>query len=594
MFIKSLRIRNTTTNTVMREVSFHKGANFVIDTESSSRHNKVGKTTFLKLIDVLMGAQNKSYVYTDLETGTETAELRDAIIEKRIAVEMTLVQSLEGPFGKMVELKVDLFPRGAYYIDGERLSLKNYRLKLNELLFGIDDNIPTFRQLINSFVRVSVGGDDSSFLRTLMRASNATYRSVYNFLFDISDPALDNKLSQLNTLLNRSQESLRQYKRVNGVEDVEQQRQILVALESEYEQVKAQADDIFDAEEYRSNRDTIALVRTEYAKLTDRLSELDYRIGRNREALQSAKAERDRQADLELSRKFFDEVCAMLPDLNKTFEDMVGFNDKLCENKISYFEDIEAELLAERASVEDERSALIASNSQYLSLVARDRIDEYELLSANLMQLKQDIGRRKEIVDTLERYEREITSIQEDIDKYSTGGSAREGKSGDYQAMMTSFNKFFTPLAQKINGEKPILVYQPDTDKFPVSITEISGSSTGTRKSLIAAFDLAYQQFAIANRINVPRFVVHDVVENVEGEDLRTIINAANGIDAQYIVAVLKEKLDSSNVPEDEQAELQILQLSDDDKLFEGKTVEAAEASSANVSMINDAIEKDS
>ncbi|WP_232385453.1 MULTISPECIES: DUF2326 domain-containing protein [Enorma] len=579
MFIKSLRIRNTATNIVMREVSFHKGANFVVDTEDSKRHNKVGKTTFLKLIDVLMGAQNRSHIYTDQETNTEAIELRDTINKKRIAAEMTLSENLDAPYGKTVELKVELFPRGRYFIDGERMSQTNYRSKLNELLFGIANNVPTFRQLINSFVRVSVGGDDNAFLRTLTRASIATYRSVYNFLFDISDPELDSKLSQLNAQLNRTRESLRQYMRVNGVEDVEQQRQILVALEGEYAQAKAQADDIFDADEYKSNRDAIASVRAEYASLVDQLSELDYRIGRNREALNNARAEKQRRADLELSRRFFDEVCTMLPNLNKTFEDMVSFNDKLCDNKISYFEDIERDLLDERTSLENEQKALLASNSQFLSLVAKDRIDEYERLSANLMQLRQDIGRCQETVDTLDRYDHELASIQENIASYSTGGSARKGKGGEYQEMMSSFNGYFTHLAQQINGEKPILVYYPDTDKFPVSITAISGSSTGTRKSLIAAFDLAYQQFAIANRIHTPRFIVHDVVENVEGEDLRTIVNAANGIDAQYIVAVLKEKLDSSNIPEDEQSALQILQLSEDDKLFEGKTVDEAESS---------------
>ncbi|OUN88443.1 hypothetical protein B5G02_06595 [[Collinsella] massiliensis] len=563
----------------MREVSFHKGANFVVDTEDSKRHNKVGKTTFLKLIDVLMGAQNRSHIYTDQETNTEAIELRDTINKKRIAAEMTLSENLDAPYGKTVELKVELFPRGRYFIDGERMSQTNYRSKLNELLFGIANNVPTFRQLINSFVRVSVGGDDNAFLRTLTRASIATYRSVYNFLFDISDPELDSKLSQLNAQLNRTRESLRQYMRVNGVEDVEQQRQILVALEGEYAQAKAQADDIFDADEYKSNRDAIASVRAEYASLVDQLSELDYRIGRNREALNNARAEKQRRADLELSRRFFDEVCTMLPNLNKTFEDMVSFNDKLCDNKISYFEDIERDLLDERTSLENEQKALLASNSQFLSLVAKDRIDEYERLSANLMQLRQDIGRCQETVDTLDRYDHELASIQENIASYSTGGSARKGKGGEYQEMMSSFNGYFTHLAQQINGEKPILVYYPDTDKFPVSITAISGSSTGTRKSLIAAFDLAYQQFAIANRIHTPRFIVHDVVENVEGEDLRTIVNAANGIDAQYIVAVLKEKLDSSNIPEDEQSALQILQLSEDDKLFEGKTVDEAESS---------------
>lgn len=159
-----------------------------------------------------------------------------------------------------------------------------------------------------------------------------------------------------------------------------------------------------------------------------------------------------------------------------------------------------------------------------------------------------------------------------------------------YQAMMTSFNGFFTPLAQRINNEKPILVYSSDTSEFPVSITEISGSSTGTRKSLIAAFDFAYQQFAKANCISVPHFVVHDVVENVEGEDLNAVIEAANELDAQYVVAVLKEKLDSSNIPENEQCELQIIRLSDDDKLFEGKTVDDAEAAAAECSESDRAI----
>lgn len=39
MFIKSLRICNTVTGAIMRETSFHKGVNLIVDTESSSRHN---------------------------------------------------------------------------------------------------------------------------------------------------------------------------------------------------------------------------------------------------------------------------------------------------------------------------------------------------------------------------------------------------------------------------------------------------------------------------------------------------------------------------------------------------------------------------
>lgn len=308
MYVESLRIRNTVTNKVMREVLFHKGANFVVDASASGRHNKVGKTTFLKLIDVLMGAKSKDNIYTDLETGNVAIDLRDTIVTKRIAAEMTLVKDLDRPCAGGVDLKVELFPRGGYFVNGERMGITKYWLKLNELIFGIDGNIPTFRQLINSFVRVSVGGDVDSFLRTLPRANHATYRSVYNYLFGISDPKLDSMLSELKRRLNQAQESLRQYKRVNDVESIEQQLQIQVALEGEYQRVKAQVDDIFDSDEYRANRDAIANVRLRYAELTDALSEVDYKISRTRDSLAAANHESLRQADFSLTRRFFDEV----------------------------------------------------------------------------------------------------------------------------------------------------------------------------------------------------------------------------------------------------------------------------------------------
>ena len=284
-----------------------------------------------------MGAQNKEGIYQDHDTNTAAIALQDLINKKRIAVEMTLVQKFEPPYGKIVELRVDLFPRGHYYINNEQLTIRKYQKRLNSLLFGIDNNTPTFRQLIKSFVRVSLRGDNNTFLRNLTQTNSATYRCVYNFLFNISDPLLDKKLSQLTTELNHAKESLKEYKRVNTVDDIEQQRQILSALENSYERTKAQTDNILNPNEYQNNKDKIALVRNEYTKLTDQLSELNYRIEQIQSVLKDAETEKKRQANLDLSRKFFNEVCSKIPDINKTFEDMVRFNNKLCDNKISYF-----------------------------------------------------------------------------------------------------------------------------------------------------------------------------------------------------------------------------------------------------------------
>lgn len=84
MFIKSVRLRNSMTGRVMREVVFHRGANLIADTFESDRHNKVGKTTFLKLVDVLLGANGRDRLYKDDETNSVSEELRDIIVDKRV------------------------------------------------------------------------------------------------------------------------------------------------------------------------------------------------------------------------------------------------------------------------------------------------------------------------------------------------------------------------------------------------------------------------------------------------------------------------------------------------------------------------------
>ena len=192
MFIKSLQIVDTLHNKILRNVNFHTGANFIVDTEDSESHNKVGKTTFLRLIDVAMGAKNKKLIYTDADTNTETTELRKFIESNKVAVELVLTDNLKlEQARKNYLLHVDLFPNGRYYINGQKLKQKDYYAELNKLLFANEANIPTFRELIGSFVRVKVGGDNNAFLKFLPYNNTTEYRSVYNFLFKISDPKVD-------------------------------------------------------------------------------------------------------------------------------------------------------------------------------------------------------------------------------------------------------------------------------------------------------------------------------------------------------------------------------------------------------------------
>ena len=84
----------------------------------------------------------------------------------------------------------------------------------------------------------------------------------------------------------------------------------------------------------------------------------------------------------------------------------------------------------------------------------------------------------------------------------------------------------------------------------------------------VAAYNFAYQQFAKEIEKIVPNFVIQDVIETIEGNDLRKIVDIANETNTQYIIAVLHEKLKSSDFSKSELHDHIVLELNSQDRLF--------------------------
>ena len=129
---------------------------------------------------------------------------------------------------------------------------------------------------------------------------------------------------------------------------------------------------------------------------------------------------------------------------------------------------------------------------------------------------------------------------------------------------MDNFNKIFGDFSIRTLGSSYYLY--TTKEKFPLKISNTIGPiSTGNKKTAIAAFDMSYFQFAKENNIDCPNFIVHDVLENIDKNDLDNTLKLAKEIGCQYIIAMLKEKADNQKeISEDDI----ILTLSEDDKLF--------------------------
>jgi len=563
MYISKLRIINEFDGYVLQDINFHSGTNLIVDTENSERHNKVGKTTFLKIVDIALGAGNKNNIYVDPETNSIERKLEEYINENKSTVELTVVDCLDNPQTRTL-FKVGLYKGGRYYIDNEKVNYKEYKSNLNRTFFDNNEKVPSFRQLISSFVRISMSGDANVSLRNLKMASNSDYRATYNFLFDISDPNIDKLRGDLQSNLRSIKDAEKEYKRIQGSRESAEIEQIIMTLTNEKNELEKKLNDIVSSEDFRQNRDKISNVRERYTEISNEIDEIKYKLQNNKKIIAEIIETQKESIDNELTKQFFDEVNSLVPDINKTFEDLVQFNDKLYENKLKYLHELNDKLLSKLETLEYDRRNLTKGNEVLISLVADDKLDEYNSLNRQLTKRNQEISQQRQLLDSIKRFENKKNNVFEQLDRIN-----KKERVDTYSKKTELFNKYFTKYAEKINSERPILTYNPDISSFPMSITEITGTSNGTRKSLIVAYDLAYQMFAEEEHKKIPNFIIHDVLESIEGDSLQETINISNKIGCQYIVAILKEKLDSSGVSEEDQEKMKILGLSKGNRIFD-------------------------
>ncbi len=132
------------------------------------------------------------------------------------------------------------------------------------------------------------------------------------------------------------------------------------------------------------------------------------------------------------------------------------------------------------------------------------------------------------------------------------------------------FNQIFADYCEKLYGEKYLLAYNAnwkEEGKFPITIASLGGQiGTGKKKAVIVAYDLAYMQYSISEGITVPKFVIHDKMENTHINQLRTIFQMCDSIEGQYIIPILRERVDK--IDDEYIQKAKILELSSADKFF--------------------------
>ncbi|ARF68058.1 hypothetical protein B7C51_09785 [Paenibacillus larvae subsp. pulvifaciens] len=541
MYIKRLTIKETKpSEKIVREIPFQLGLNFIVDAGiDQEKGNSVGKTTVLRLIDIALGAKDRKYIYYNEETQKTNNTLKSYIEEKKVQVELLVVDSFEDD-EKMNNylLAVDLFPRGKRFIDGLELNQNDYWKKLNVIFFSNIVNSPSFRQLIHMFVRIDQRSDNNKFLKFLTRTNDATYENIYSYLFDLQEQEISNRVLELKQSFDEKDKELKNYMKLNDFKSIDIINQKVILLESKIKKLNAKMEILVESKKFKENEEKISEIKIQYAQYKDNIDELLFKKQRIVDILNDAKSDKANMIDKDILKTLYDETSEIMGELNKEFEDLLRFNKELMQNKLNYFS-LQLEKTNKKIkSIEIKKNQLFEKHRNVIMLIEENKIDEYTFLKNKLSEYSEELGKDKNVRDTYNNIKEKLDELVNELDNV-------EGKDDIQQDSISIFNEFFSKYSEETNGE-PFMLFKT-TSGFPFGIDYVKkGLSTGTRKSIIVAFDLAYQQLAKKLEKNVPNFIIHDVIETIDQVALSAIANIVNSMESQYIVAVLKEKIDGN------------------------------------------------
>jgi uncharacterized protein YydD (DUF2326 family) len=563
MFLKKLTIHNGPK--IIRDITFHKGINLIVDetltADRKESGNNVGKTTVLRLIDYCFGSDGEN-IYKDPEFKDKASnQIEQFLKNNNIIISMLLKSDLESSDSQEITVRRNFlnYSDKILEINGNKQTNIEFPKKLKELIFKSSNEKPTFRQIVAKNVR-----DEKNKLTNTLKVlhqstTNDVYESVFLFWLGIEVDMTSRKQQ----LLRDQTTEVNLLNRLKREASLSQIAQSLIVVNRAIEALTKKKDSFNINEDFEAEIENLNNIKLRINERSTCLSNLELR----KDLINASKAELEDEVsvvDAARIKTFYKEAKLLIPKIQKSFEDTITFHNQMVQQKADY-------ITKELPALESE---IIATKRQLSELLAQEKDKTRELnklgIIEELKQVVHDLNKLFEKKGTLEEQKRlmelsisklhnidkELKNINDDIDS----------KDDLIEGRIVEFNKHFSEISSKLYGEHFVLSSDKNSKGYELIISNLDGNpGTGKKKGQIAAFDLAYIQFADAQGIECLHFVLQDQIENVHDNQINSLLTEVVAeVNCQYILPVLRDKLPAEiNV-----ALYEIISLSESDKLF--------------------------
>ncbi len=251
--------------------------------------------------------------------------------------------------------------------------------------------------------------------------------------------------------------------------------------------------------------------------------------------------------------------------IKKDFEELIGFNKAITEERLRYLKAEKLELDQEIVELDSRLSKINGNRAETLEYLSdTDIFSRYKLLSNEMVSLKSDIetlSRQRSHLQRLQELRNEVKKLigEKDLLQVDIESDVADKNAND-ESLFSKIRIYFAEIVSEVINRNALLSVTVNTYghlQFKAEILNESGQSTSAdaghtyKKLLCIAFDLAVLR-AYSNK-DFPHFVFHDGVfeslDNRKKENLLRVIRRYTEYGLQSIITLIDSDLpDLDNV----------------------------------------------
>ena len=565
MYIKRLKITNN--DGLIRDIQFHNGLNLIVDDTPSDTHtdtgNSVGKTTVLRLVDFCLGKDPKS-IYTDPSDSKSLDEnVKKFLIETNVLVELTLTKNWEKD-DIIICRNFQTNKKATRTINGIQYNAEDFESALCDNLLGLTITKPSFRQIISHNIRYSEFALTNVLKTVHPYTKDTEYESLYLFMFGCQIEETDRRQELLDKI--KTEKAFK--KRLEKSNNKSTYRTLLGLTDAKIEELEKKKNSLGINPDFEVLISQLNDIRCQINILNIDIATLKLKESTIVETQKEIEAQ---HSDIDTSQleTLYREAKALIPDLQKSFEELVDYHNKMVASRSRF---VSIALPGIRLHIKDKQSklrGLLSKEEEMSKLVTKS--ETYESLEDLITEMNKEYQKKGEyetqikqidIVDeAISKAEEAIKQIDDDLFSESFQNRVQEA--------IDNFNVLFSSISKKLYDEEYVLKVDKVTCKgtggYIYKFSAFNANlSSGKKMGEISCFDIAYTMYAKKYDIPCLNFLLTDKKELMSDNQLLAIGKVVEEENIQFVASILKDKL-----PDDLQDKrYYIVELSEHDKLF--------------------------